>query len=328
MANEQRTGRLLIAETKPFAKDNPARSWGETALSLGLWIGLEALILMEPHWALRSVAIVLLGFIMVRSFILYHDYMHLAILRRSKPAKAVFNVVGWLLLTPGSVWRRTHNYHHANNSKIVGSHIGSYPIMTTTMWKRAKLKDRLAYLAVRHPLTQIFGYVTVFAIGMVIMPFIRQPKAHADSIPTLLTHGLWLGLVAYFFGPWMMVQAVVIPMMIATGMGSYLFYAQHNFPEMNVQSRDKWDYTKAALECSSFMDVNPVLHWLTGNIGYHHVHHLNPTIPFYRLPEAMAAIPELQNPGRTSLSPKDVLKCFSLDLWDPRKKKMVPRGEL
>ena len=69
--------------------------------------------------------------------------------------------------------------------------------------------------------------------------------------------------------------------------------------------------------------MGPILRYFTGNIGYHHVHHLNPQIPFYRLPEAMAAVEELQNPPKTSLKPSDVLACFRLKLWDPMSKKMV-----
>jgi omega-6 fatty acid desaturase (delta-12 desaturase) len=112
-------------------------------------------------------------------------------------------------------------------------------------------------------------------------------------------------------------------MAVACCLGGYLFYAQHNFPDMHLQPRDKWTFTRAALESSSYMETGPILGWLSGNIGYHHVHHLNPTIPFYRLPEAMAAVPELQHPGKTSLRPADVLACLRLKLWDPALGRMV-----
>src|SRR5690606_23192227 len=96
-----------------------------------------------------------------------------------------------------------------------------------------------------------------------------------------------------------------------------------NFPELHVQQRDKWEYTRAALESSSYMETGPIMRWLTGNIGYHHEHHLNPGIPFYRLPEAMAAIPELQNPRKTGLSPADIAACFRQKLWDAEREEMV-----
>ena len=90
-----------------------------------------------------------------------------------------------------------------------------------------------------------------------------------------------------------------------------------------MQPRESWSYTRAALESSSYMEMGRVMRFFTGNIGYHHVHHLNPLIPFYRLPEAMDAIPELHDPPKTSLRPSDVLACFRLKLWDPDKGRMV-----
>jgi omega-6 fatty acid desaturase (delta-12 desaturase) len=92
---------------------------------------------------------------------------------------------------------------------------------------------------------------------------------------------------------------------------------------MHVQPREQWSYTRAALESSSYMEMGAVMNFFTGNIGYHHVHHLNPAIPFYRLPEAMAALPALQSPGRTSLRLHDVVTCLRLKLWDPSSGHMV-----
>ena len=101
--------------------------------------------------------------------------------------------------------------------------------------------------------------------------------------------------------------------------GAYLFFAQHTFPDAHIKGRHEWTFVKAAVEASSYMVMGPVMRFFTANIGFHHVHHLNATIPFYRLPEAMAGIPELQNPGKTSLSPKDIAYCLSLKVWDTEK---------
>src|SRR5262249_52614340 len=125
-----------------------------------------------------------------------------------------------------------------------------------------------------------------------------------------------LGVMTLLFG-------VVGPLMLAMAAGSYLFYAQHNFPDMHVQPRESWSFVRASLESSSYMKMGPVMNYFTGNIGYHHVHHLNPTIPFWRLPEVRKDFRELQNPGTTSLSRKDIIQCFRLKLWDPALGKMV-----
>ena len=90
---------------------------------------------------------------------------------------------------------------------------------------------------------------------------------------------------------------------------------------------EEWTYYRGATESSSHMRLGLLMHWFTGNIGYHHVHHLNPLIPFYRLPEAMAAIPELEQPRMTSLRPRDILACLRLNLWDPEKRRLVSYGE-
>ena len=120
-----------------------------------------------------------------------------------------------------------------------------------------------------------------------------------------------------------LVLGFAVPMLIGTAVGTYLFYAQHNFPGVVRRERHEWDYVWAALNSSSYMKMSPVMHWFTGNIGYHHVHHLNSKIPFYRLPEAMAGIPELQTPLTTSLKPADIWGCLRLKLWDPVKEQLV-----
>jgi omega-6 fatty acid desaturase (delta-12 desaturase) len=127
-----------------------------------------------------------------------------------------------------------------------------------------------------------------------------------------------LGWAAYWLG-------VAVPLTIATAAGAYLFYAQHNFPEVYLQPREEWNYVRAALGSSSYMPMGPVMNFFTGNIGFHHVHHLNPSIPFYRLPEVMRAIPELRAPRKTTLNPWDIALCFRLDVWSPELGKMIQR---
>src|SRR5262249_26961187 len=129
--------------------------------------------------------------------------------------------------------------------------------------------------------------------------------------------------ITYSFGFEVTLFSLLLPLFLACALGAYLFYIQHNFPGVQMKPRQDWTYTFAALKSSSFMDGNPLVHWFTGNIGYHHVHHLNSNIPFYRLPEAMAAIPELRDPMRTSLAPMEIVRCFRLKLWDPERQEMV-----
>ncbi|MEM9188455.1 MAG: fatty acid desaturase [Myxococcota bacterium] len=319
-----RSGKELIAATRPFAKEQRGKSWFHLLTTLGVLAGLIAVAAASPWWPLRIASSLVAGLVIVRGFILYHDYMHGAILRRSKLAKAIMHSYGVLVLTPPRVWRQTHNYHHAHTAKIVGSHVGSYMMLTVEMWRTKTTKgQRVLYRIARHPMTVLFGYATIFLYGMCAASFLRNPRKNWDSLVALLVHvGLVIG-VTLVFGWDVALLTIVLPLFVACALGAYLFYAQHNFEEMHIQPRHEWSYTRAALESSSYLELGPVMRWFTGNIGFHHVHHLNPTIPFYRLPEAMAEIPELQNPGKTSLHPREVLRCFRLKLWDPDAGRMV-----
>jgi len=130
--------------------------------------------------------------------------------------------------------------------------------------------------------------------------------------------------VVFVFVGWQMaVCGVLVPGMVSCAAGGYMFYAQHNFPEARFRGRREWDFQVAAMESSSMFDMSRIMHWFTGNIGYHHIHHLNHSVPWYRLPEAYKAIPELQSPGRTTWAPSAVYACLKSHVWDPERGRMV-----
>ena len=318
-----RDGKALIDATRPYASDDTSESWRHLIVVLLVLASSIAAAAAAPYWPLRLAAAVIAGLTTVRVFIVYHDYMHGAVLKDSKLARVMLSVYGILVLAPPRVWKETHNYHHAHTAQIVGSHIGSYPVVTVDMWSKLGARDRLKYRIVRNPLTILLGYVPIFMIGMCVNSLKKSVSKYWDSaVALLLNWALTFGLI-YRFGFATAFFAYLLPLMVACASGAYLFYAQHNFPSMQLQPRHEWTYTKAALESSSYMPMGPVMQWFTGDIGFHHVHHLNPLIPFYRLPTAMSEIPELQSPGTTNLSPAQIVKCFQLKLWDPKQKKMV-----
>jgi len=314
----------ILDATRPYAVEQAARSWAHVVLAFALLAGTAWGAIRLPWMAARFACAGFEGLVLVRIFILFHDFYHGALLRRSALARVIFWTYGLLVLTPPEVWRRTHNYHHAHNGKIVGSHVGSYPVVTTAMWEKMTRIERLGYRATRHPLTILLGYFTVFGWGMCISPFLRDPRKNAAAVLALAIQPVLAWTTIHFFGLAAYFLAVFAPLAIAMASGAYLFYAQHNFPDVFLQPRDDWSYVRAALESSSYMPMGPVMAFFTGNIGFHHVHHLNPTIPFYRLPEAMAGVPELRQPRTTTLLPNDVRACFALDIWDAAAGRMVP----
>jgi omega-6 fatty acid desaturase (delta-12 desaturase) len=136
------------------------------------------------------------------------------------------------------------------------------------------------------------------------------------------------GFILYFLGVTTFLLAWVTPFFIMAGMGSYLFYSQHNFPGASFKENKDWTYVGAALDSTSFLQMSPVMNWFTANIGYHHIHHINSRIPFYRLPEVMAAIPEFSKVSTTTFNLKDVIDCFQLKLWDEEKEDMITLRQL
>ena len=323
MQTGQRTGKALIEATRPFTTESLLTSWLHLVSTVACLVGLTAVLAHPIDWRPRLVLAAVDGLVIVRLFVLYHDHLHGSLLRGSTIARALFWPFGLLVMAPPKVWRETHNYHHAHTAKLVGSHIGSYPVMTTQWWATASAGERGKYRFVRHPATILFGYFTAFMLEMCALSFWRSPRKRWDSGLALLVNWTVSALVLWKFGVAIFFYAWFFPHFIACATGAYLFYAQHNFPDALIQRRDQWEYQRAALESSSYMEVGPILAWFTANIGYHHVHHLNPSIPFYRLPEAMDALPELQSPGRTTLSPKSIAACFRLNLWDVELQRMV-----
>lgn len=319
-----KSGVELIRATKPFAKDDTAKSWWCVLSTGSALIAALALTLAPLPFVARLAASVLSGLLILRFFVIYHDQQHHAILPRSRVAEGIMRVFGILALSPSSIWRASHNHHHHHNSKLRGSHIGSFPIMTKEQFLKSSPGKRLGYLFVRHPLTILCGYVFMFMVGMCINPFLNHPRKHFDCLVSLLVH-IAIGFALFRFGGWeALLLAQTLPSVITYAIGSYYFYAQHNFPSVSFHDRDGWTYEKAALESSSYMRMGPIMQWFSGNIGFHHIHHLNDHIPFYRLPEVMNSMPELRNPKTTSLRLSDIVACLRLKVWDVETQQMVP----
>lgn len=330
---EARTGKALFDATRPFAVESPRTSWW---CVVSTFIGLAAALLVAavvPYWQLRIIGSVIGGLLFVRAFILFHDYQHGALLRGSPFAKALFTFYGLVALTPPNAWRHSHNFHHANVGKpilatngdfsLITSDIGAYPLMTTEAWKNASFWERVRYRVSRSGVTILFAYVTVFFGSLCLVPFLRDPRKNREAGLSILVHGGLIAVLWVFAGWQVAFFAFVLPFAIAAAAGAYLFYAQHTFKGMRIVPISEWTHVKGALQSSSYLELGPVMRWFTGNIGYHHVHHLNALIPFYRLPEAMAAIPELQHPCKTSLRPSDVMACLRLNLWDQERQELV-----
>ena len=191
--------------------------------------------------------------------------MHNAILRDSAFAKWVFYAYGVYVLTPPNVWKQTHNYHHAHTAKIVGSHVGSYLLVTTDIWQQMSPKERLVYKVYRHPLTIFFAYFTVFMYGMCVSSFLRNQRKNWDSLLAVIVNLGASVAILHYAGFATFLFAFFLPLFVATMAGAYLFYAQHNFPGMELRPRAEWEYSFAALRSSSMFDMPPPITSTSGS---------------------------------------------------------------
>jgi acyl-lipid omega-6 desaturase (Delta-12 desaturase) len=323
-----RSDKELLAASKAFIGDNALRSWFEVVLTLLLSAGVITLLFLPTlPLVMRIVGSIIGGLLYVRLFVIYHDYQHRAILQNSWLADVLMNIIGVYLLAPENIWKRSHEHHHNNNSKLTISGIGSYPTVSKARFKKLTKKEQQYYLINRHPLTILFGHFTLFFYWLNLRSFVQSPKKHIDSLIALIFHVVAGVIVWYFFGALVFVTAWFFPFFLAFALGSYLFYCQHNFPGAKFQEDMNWRYVRAAMQSTSYMKMNAIMQWFTANIGYHQVHHLNSRIPFYRLKEALDHFPELQDAPITTWNPLEIIRCLQLKLWDPDKGRLITLQE-
>ncbi|HTE34313.1 MAG TPA: fatty acid desaturase [Chryseolinea sp.] len=318
----------LIFKTLPFAKENRLMSWYYLVSTLLLAIIAFALTWLLGSPSLKLLSGIVAGLITARLVVIYHDFQHGAILKGSKLGSIVMKSVGTLTLTPASIWDESHEHHHHTNSKFATFVLGSFPTISTSAYQSLTRKAQFRYRLLRHPLMIAFGYIPIFLISFCLWPFTENPRRYWDCGVAAVIHiaiasGLW------FYGGWMsFVFSMLVPSLVAFSLGGYIFYAQHNFPEVMLSNDEAWNYFDAALKSSSYIRMSRIMRWITANIGYHHIHHVNPRIPFYKLPLAMEAIVEFQNPRCTSLELAEIRRCLRLKLWDEGRRKMISLEEL
>lgn len=230
MAVSTLEGKELIVATKAFAEEDRAKSWWYTLSTVALLLGSFSGAVAPWSLAIRIPCSLLTSLLLLRLFTIYHDYLHHTIFKDSVPARILFTFFGLYTLNPPSIWKRSHDHHHKHNSNLNTSSIGSFPILTKDKFLALSKREQFKYLMVRHPLTIAAGYVFAFLWGMCLLSLIRNPSKHWDSAVALVMHVavgvtlvLTLGWSAMFLG-------FLVPAIISSAMGSYLFYAQHNFP--------------------------------------------------------------------------------------------------
>jgi len=292
------------------------------ALLAGTWTVMY-LSLRVSYWLTLLLAIPA-AFFQIRLFIIQHDCGHGSFFRSSRAADIVGSLLGVLTLTPYHYWKRTHAMHHATNGNLEHRGFGDIDTLTVDEYLALTRWGRFKYRVYRHPLV-------LFAIGPVVHFFVKHriPMIVPASWERERRSILWtnVGLAAFVtlmgllfsFKSFFLVH---LPLTVfSCSIGVWLFYVQHQFEPTYWEHDDQWAFEAAALEGSSWYVLPRPLQWLTGNIGLHHVHHLNARIPNYRLQRVLDENPELQRVTR--ITAWQSIKCVSLALWDEQNRKLV-----
>jgi omega-6 fatty acid desaturase (delta-12 desaturase) len=274
-----------------------------------------------PYWTSLLMAVPA-GLFMVRLFILFHDCAHQSLFA-SKKANRIFGYfAGILTFAAYDKWRASHWRHHATVADLDRRGTGDFWTMTKQEYLESSTRKRLIYRLARNPFVVfILGPIFIFLVYQRI-PIWAQSKQERKSVHItnlgILAVVLLAGIV-FGFRTYVLIQ---LPILFIGGMlGLWLFYIQHNFEGVYWSRHEGWDRMKAAMEGSSFYKLPKVLQWFTGNIGYHHIHHIRPLIPNYRLKECYDALPDLQK--IRPLTIRKSLRSLRLHLWDEINKKLV-----
>ncbi|MBB4479891.1 omega-6 fatty acid desaturase (delta-12 desaturase) [Rhizobium etli] len=261
---------------------------------------------------------------LLRLFMIQHDCGHGSFFARRRLDDWVGRTIGILTLTPYDYWRRAHAEHHASAGNLDERGVGDIETLTIAEYNARSRRGRLAYRLYRHP-------AVMFGIGPAWLFIFKQrlpfgmmrsgPLPWISTMATNLAIALAAALLIWAGGivPFLLVHLPIV--LLAGAAGVWLFYVQHQFEETHWSKKPDWQFQHAALHGASHYDLPPVLRWITGNIGIHHVHHLASRVPYYRLPEVLRDHPELADIGRITLM--ESLRCVKLVLWDEQTMRLV-----
>lgn len=288
-----------------------------------LWAAASGQVLLTLLLALPA------GGFLVRLFTIQHDCGHGSFFSRRWANTALGLVISVLTLTPYGYWRRAHTLHHSGSGDLSRRGIGDIDTLTVREYRALTPRRRFLYRAYRHPLLQhIIGPPVHFILiqrspfGQVLPPREVWRSLMGLNLAILVVYG---GL-SWAFGVGTVALAFLPVACVASWAGAWLFYIQHQFEHTSWEEAADWTLPTAALEGSSYYVLPPVLQWFTGNVGLHHIHHLNSRIPNYRLQECLEGDPMLGSISRLTL--RESLSCIGLALWDEDERRLIRFSEL
>ncbi|MGH2909845.1 MAG: fatty acid desaturase [Solirubrobacteraceae bacterium] len=313
---------------RAYARPDLRRSLTQIGTSVVPYIALWIVMYSMIHVSLAVVlllAIPAAGF-QVRTFILFHDCTHGSFLPTKRANAWLGAVLGLMVLAPYRSWRHDHAIHHATSGDLDRRGVGDVPTLTLAEYTALSPVGRLGYRLFRNPLV-MFGLGPIFAmmIGPRLATRSQRPRLRHSVLGTDLALAIVIGGLCWLIG-WQDFLLIWAPSSLLAGsVGIWLFYVQHQFEDAYWKQSSDWSYDDAALRGSSYLKLPKILQFFSGNIGLHHVHHLNSKIPNYNLQRAHDENPMFQQVPVLTL--RDGIRAMRLKLWDESRGTLITFGQ-
>ncbi|MDY0407651.1 fatty acid desaturase [Virgibacillus soli] len=319
----------LRKSVMPYAKSNTKASIIQlinTMLPFFVLWYLAYQSLAVSIWLTLALAVVASGFV-IRIFIIFHDCTHMSFFNNGKANRIVGTITGIITLFAFEKWKRNHAIHHATSSNLDKRGTGDVWVMTVEEYIGASFWLKIAYRLYRNPII-MFGFGPLY-LFLISNRFNRKGARRKERLNTYLINLSIIVIYALLIWAigWQAFLIVQVPILFISGsLGIWLFYVQHQFEDSYFENESEWDYVKAAVDGSSYYKLPKIIQWLTGNIGFHHVHHLAPRVPNYNLEKAHESTPPLQK--ATTITLASSLKSIRFRLYDEDNKNFISFKEV
>ncbi|NHN30491.1 fatty acid desaturase [Paenibacillus agricola] len=329
MSSSDHTHASLRKNVAPYEKSNLKSSIGQLLNTLPpfflLWIAAY-LSLSVSYWLTLGCCILASGFL-IRIFIVFHDCCHQSFFKNKLANEILGTITGILTVFPYHQWKHSHSLHHATSSNLNKRGVGDIWMLTVDEYKASSFWHRLGYRLYRNPIV-MFGIGPIFTF-LIQSRFNVKGAKRSERINTWITNFAIVALYGFLcwaigWQAFLLIQGPIF--WISGSLGIWLFYVQHQFEDSYFEDEKEWNYVKAAIDGSSYYKLPKVLQWITGNIGFHHVHHLSPRVPNYNLEQAHNAVPPLQQ--ATTITIPTSLKALGYKLWDAENRTFVGFKEI
>ncbi len=307
----------------PFALPDSRRAALSLATSVLPYLGLCAAIYLLLARSLLALLLCLpAAAFLVRSFIVFHDCSHGSFLSSRRGNLWLGRAIGLLLFSPFHRWRHDHAVHHATSGNLDRRGTGDLRTLTAAEYEALPMRGRMGYRLLRNPLVMFgLGPIVAMVIGPRIVAKGARPRMRRSVLATDAALAVIVAALVWLIGWRDYLLVVGLPALLAGSVGIWLFYVQHQFEDAYWDDAASWSFTDAALRGSSFLRLPAPLRFCTGNIGYHHIHHLNAQVPSYNLKRAHDRTPALHDVPTLSLI--DGIRATRLKLYDERRRRLV-----